>query len=268
MNTFQINDIFIHDWCQLKADHAAILLIWRDKLSMALKNGKNIIAGRYKSMIVSRLCKKKKIFKKLSADQILDIADDLNFLNASWYTFHITYLKTKHGTIYCPDERLFSFTFFQLVKADAEYSKFLVLNYQESKEQEHALNRLVAIIYQPKPGQFTDETISMYADALPRGLSFELKYLILHTYSNIRKYIVHERCPNLFNAPASTDTDSDEQPETGNIPQFTGAMFQQMMFDLSETPAFSGLENAKNARMYDALDYLEKKSIEAINRKK
>lgn len=278
MNTFQVSDILLNDWSQLKADQAAILLIWRDKLTAAIKANKNNVVGLYKSMIVQFLCKKKNIFKKLTNAQILDIADDLNFLHATWYIFHITYLKTKHGTIFRPQERLLSFTFWQLIMADIQYSKFLVLNYQESTKQEEVLNKLVAVIYQPKPGQFTDEDIDKYANALPKGLTFELKYLILHTYSNIRKYIVEERCPTLFNySPCHPEEAKrpkdlkDSSPSVLNdervAPQYTGDMWQQILFDASESPTFSGLQNAKNARMYDVLDYLEKKAKENKNRR-
>jgi hypothetical protein len=267
--TLKVSDIIINDWSQLKADQAAILLVWRDKLIQAINQGKSELSGFYKSMLVRHLIKKPKIFKKLNSAQIHDIADDLNFIHDHWYSFHITYLKTKHGTFYRPDYRLASFTFWQLVKADAEYSKFLILNHEESDEQYHALDRLVAIIYQPKPGYFTDVTIEDHASVLPIGLTFELKYLILHTYSNIRKWLVSERCPTLFNSVPSKSNEiphqvRDDEPKQ---PQYTGNMWQQMLFDLSETPAFSGLENAKNARMFDALDYLEKKAIEAKNRK-
>lgn len=282
--TYGVSDILLNDWSQLKADQAAILLIWRDKLTAAIKADKSNVVGMYKSMIVQFLCKKKNFFKKLTNAQILDIADDLNFLHATWYIFHITYLKTKHGTIFRPQERLFSFTFWQLIMADIQYSKFLILNYNEAKGQEEVLNKLVACIYQPKPGHFTDETIDVYAESLPKGLTFELKYLILHTYSNIRKYIVEERCPTLFNySPSSRAkrgdlSDSKEilaSPAGGasaeprnDAPQYTGDMWQQILFDASESPTFSGLDRAKNARMYDVLDYLEKKAIENKNRRK
>ena len=271
----QVADIFINDWSQLKADQAAILLLWRDKLVKALNDGRHEIAGLYKNILVRHLCKKKNLLNKLTSYQIRDIADDLNFIHNSWYSFHVTYLKTKLGTFYRPDHKLASFTFWQMVKADAEYSKFLIYNFEESKEQYHALDRLVAIIYQTKPGYFTDTNIEEHAAVLPKGLTFELKYLILHTYSNIRKYLVHERCPDLFDVPApvagpatgSNDVANKKQiPEqVREQPQYTGEMWQQMMFDLSETAAFSGLETAKNARLFDALDYLNKKARDNKN---
>lgn len=266
----KVADIFINQWDDLKADQAAVLLFWRDRLARAVDREKHEAAGFYKSMIVRFLLKDKKIFKKLSTAQVRDIADDLTFIHDPWYTFHVTWLKTKRGVIYRPDYKMASFTFWQLIMADAHYSKFLILNHQNSKEQEHVLNKLIAVIYQPSPGQFTDTTIEDYSKLLPKGLSMDLKYLILHTYSNIRKYIVNERCPDLFNPPPEPAGDKQTDPgtEAGNTPQYTGNMWQQMLFDLAETPAFSGLENAKNARMYDALDYLNKKAVEAKNKKK
>ena len=267
-----VEDTFINSWAELKADRASILLHWRDKLVRALADDLHDVAGMYKAMIVRFLVRKNKIFKYLNPAQINDIADDLKFIHEPWYDFHVTWIKSKLGAIYRPDEKLSSMTFWQLVKADAEYSKFLILNFREVSGQEHALDRLIAILYQSEPGKFDENDIEDYANALPKGLTFDLKYLILHTYSNCRKYIVNERCPTLFNAGASVPLVSNAEGPSETLepaePTYTGKMWQNMLFDLSETPAFSGLETAKNARIYDALDYLEKKSIDQENQKR
>ena len=259
-----VEDTFINSWADLKADRVAILLHWRDKLVRALADNMHDTAGMYKAMIVRFLVRKKKVFKYLNPAQINDIADDLNFIHEPWYDFHVTWIKSKLGKIYQPETHLSSMTFWQLVKVDAEYSKFLILNYREAQGQEYLLDRLIAILYQPEPGKFDDNDIEDYANALPKGLSFDLKYLILHTYSNCRKYIVNERCRTLFNVGSVEAQDVASLPE----PTYTGKMWQNMLFDLSETPAFSGLETAKNSRVFDALDYLEKKAIDQENQKR
>lgn len=268
-----VPEICATSWEQLKADRAALLLQRRDALVQAIADEELLEAGRLKALIVHMLCNHT-IFKRLSAVQITDIADDLKFLQEPWYDFHVTYIKTKLCTIRRPAIKLSSFTFWQLIQADSEYSKFLVLNFRKAKEQEYTLNRLIAVLYQPEPGMFIDNLVDANAMNLPKGLTLDLKYLILHTYSNCRMYIMRERCPTLFPEPEGTSLPDRQTGETlapaapAPEPQHTGPMWQDMLFDLSETPAFAGLENAKNARMYDALDYCEKKAKEALNNKR
>lgn len=263
--TLTVPEICTTSWDNLKADTAALLLQRREQLVQAIADSNTFEIGRLKALIVYMLCDHK-VFRRLSAVQITDIADDLTFIKQPWYDFHVTYIKTRHITIHRPETKLSSFTFWQLVKADAEYSKFLILNFRKVKEQLHALNRLVAILYTPESAIFNDLMIETYALTLPRGLTLDLKYLILHTYSNCRKYIVNERCPTLFPKPEGTS--ETLAPELAPEPQYTGKMWKDMLFDLSETPAFAGLENAKNSRMYDALDYLEKKAVDYLKLKK
>lgn len=257
----QVQEVFHNTWENQKADVASALLHYRDRLNEALRHGKSELAGFYKTLIVRLLCLKPSVYKKLSPAQVIDIANDLKFINDPWYAFHVTHITTKAGRIHRPTVKLLSLTFWQFIKADAEYSRFLVLNYRESNEQYKALDRLIAILYQPEPGAFDDTTIDQYATTLPYGLSFDFKYLILHTYSNCRNYIMKERCPSLF--PVSMNK-SDEPQE----PKYTGGDWQNILYELAETNAFRGIDAAKGARLYDALDYLEKKAKELNNRKR
>ncbi len=247
-------DIVTTSWNQLKAEQAAFVLQMRSKLTDAVTNEQYEMAGKFKAILVAYLSKNK-ITRELTAEQVNDVADDLKFIYQPWHHFHVTYIKTKYGKLLAPEIKMASLTFWQMVLADAEYSKFLVLNHRKSNGQLHSLNRLIAILYHPELGTFNDDLIDEISVSFPKGLTFDLKYLILHTYSNIRKYIVDERCTNLFAAP----------PDTGSKtykPQYTGKMWQDLLFDLSDTPAFPGLDRAKKARLYDALDYLEKKAFD------
>jgi len=194
----------------------------------------------------------------LSPEQLLDISEDLSFIDTPVYKFHIPWIRTKAGTLKAPGENLNTFTFYQLIKADAEYSKLLILTSELKQEQFHSINRLISIIYQPEHYQFDEDLIEISAGSLPARLTFDLKYLILHTYASCRRYIVDQRCPDLFNK-------GDESSEKI---EYTGKMWQDLLFDLSETPAFNGLETAKNARIFNALDYLEKKVKEIPKMKK
>jgi hypothetical protein len=258
----KVSEAFHNSWESQNANGAAALLHYRDQLVRSMEAGKQDMAGFYKALIVRMLCLKPKTFRKLTPSQLIEIADDLKFIHDPWYSFHVTYIRTRMGTLYRPATRLMSLTFWQFIRADAEYSKFLILNFRESEEQYQALDRLIAILYQTEPGLFDDHSTDEFASCFPYALTFDMKYLILHTYSNCRKYIMNERCPSLF--PSSSARHSDEPIE----PTYTGAQWQKLLFDLSETTAFAGLENAKSAMLYDALDYMEKKAKEMLNTKR
>lgn len=260
MKTFDIKDLFYASWDELNADQAALVIFFNNRLKSLLKRsirGK-IKAGEYQLRILRILCKKPKILKRITPEQIIDIFEDLSFIDTPVYRFHIPWIRTKAGTLKAPGEKLNTFTFYQLIKADAEYSKLLILTSELKQEQYHSLNRLISILYQPEQYQFDEEMIEISAGSLPARLTFDLKYLILHTYANCRSYIVNERCPDLFNKGV----------EGSNKIEYTGKMWQDLLFDLSETPAFSGLDTAKNARIFNALDYLEKKVKEIPKMKK
>ncbi len=254
---YHIDEMFITSWSQLKADEASILLAHKLKYDAAKKNGRHKESGQERYLIAKMLCKKPKLFKHLSAEQLWSIVEDLTFLNEPFYDFHVTWIKAKGKKLIAPDEKLSSFTFWQLCKADAAYSKFLVQTYSGEKGQFKTMDQFISILYQPERKKFSEDIIEITSENLPRGLTPDLKFLILHTYGHCRRYIM-KRCPNLFRA------DSGSGPAT---PTYTGKMWQDLLFDLSETNAFRGLDKAKNAMVYDALDYLELRATQAVNKK-
>lgn len=254
MPKYDIKDLFYTSWDELTADQAAMVMFFANRMKILMKRksrGKANI-GEYRLRILRILCKKPKILKHLTAEQLFDISEDLSFINDPVYKFHIPWIRTDYARLISPGEKLHTFTFYQLIKADAEYSKLLILTSKLDQDQYHCLNRLIGIIYQPEHFRFDEDLIERSAGSFPVRLTYDLKYLILHTYASCRKYIVEERCPDLF----------DGGGDGGGEIQYTGSMWQDLLFDLSETPAFSGLETAKNARLYDALDYLQKKARE------
>ena len=265
-NTYHISDIFHTRIDSLKADVAASILFKNQNIEKNRKDGHNIAVGMEMFSVLRLLSKKKKLFKKIDPDNMADIYDSLDIINQKWYSFHVTYIKTKYGKLLPPEEKCGDFTFFQFVKADAEYSKFLVAADTNMKETEHYLNRFVAILYRPSVDgeklDFDKDYIDSHAKALPSALTFDLKYLILRTYGNVRSYIIRERCTDLFEVPASG------QHEEKTHPVYTGEMWNELMFDASDTAAFQGLEIVKKTNMYEVLDYLNSRAAKAKKRKK
>lgn len=257
---FNVNDIFYTGWHELNADQAAAILIYKNQIDRLTQFRDFEKAGKFRLKLATAIAKKPGMVRVLSGEQIWDILEDVKFMDKPFYFFHITYIRTREGTLFRPDEYLSTFTFYQYIKAEAEFSKYLVLNYRNSPDQIHAIRRFIAIIYQPIVGRFNEDSIEKYAAALPKRLTLDLRFLIIKTYANCRDYIMKERCRHLFKIEAEQGIKKE--------PVYTGKMWQDLLFDLSETPAFTGLEKARNARLYEALDYLEKKSAESpkINR--
>jgi len=254
LKQFNLSDLFLTSWDQLDADQAAAALIYKNAIDAMTERGKHVKAGISRMYLLTLLCRKKEILKKLTPEQLYDVANDLAFMAKPFYFFHITWLDLPGGRMLRPEEKLSSLTFYQFIKADCEFSKYTILCFRKKPEQSEALDRLVTILYQPGPWQFNEDSIADNSQHIPRRLTLQLKMLILHAYVNCRRYIVEQRCTNLF--PGRNKTDNDKEPE------YLGPMWQDLLYDLSETPTFSGLGKAKNARLYEALDYLEKKAKE------
>lgn len=163
---------------------------------------------------------------------------------------------------------MYNRSFDQLVWADTAFSSFCVLNYQLLKEDlsesqkrqvqqdmNDAINNLVAVLYHPQKG-FEVEKMEVHA-RLVNMKSIAERSLILHTYANVRTFIT-ERCQYLFPGVGDSHTQA---------PVNTGPMWLNLRYDLAETNVFRGFDTARQASIYDALDYLDKKEYEAIQRK-
>lgn len=248
-HSYAIDDLFVSGWGQLNAAEASALFFYKTALDSAIKNKKYLEAGKYRALITRLLIRNKQVYASLTAEQIRDITEDMKWLNDKWYDFHVTWIDVGSTRLKAPGERGHTWTFWQWCKADAEYSKVVVMTYNKQKGIERAVDRLVAIIYTPDGG-FDEDNIEPYAKMLPKRLEKDLKYLIFHTFANIREYVM-DRCPNLL--PRGS-----EKAE----PTYTGQMWQDVLFDLADSQAFGGIDRAKNAPMYQALDYLEKRAGE------
>jgi hypothetical protein len=258
MKTLAVADIFFNSWAELNWKQAIELLSERNKIAQAQAEGLHGVAGHRIFITLRLLAKDKKLFKKLNADQLLDVYTDMAWIHQPWYTFHIQALAMPDKfLIYAPDEYMHNCIFKQLVHADALFSKYLIAN--DVKD----LHRLIAVLYQFtynfKELPFNPDHMDRMADEIARVIKPGQAELILHTYANIREYIT-KRCPNLFPIvhPSKADDLANSKPM-----QYTGPMWQSIHFDLAETEAFKGFETSGNTRIYDALDYLEQKAIAA-----
>lgn len=268
--TFKISDLFITDWLDadkkpaLTSKEMMQIIDYRDKMKQAIRNKAHGAAGFYGIMILKALSIDKKTVAKFNIDQTVDCVNDLAFLHKPWYFFPLPSFSANGKNYEPPADKMEDRSFEQLVHADAAFSKYCITDYQDrhaipsmdpSIRAEAYIDDLISILYQT-PETFSDKTI----DAESKSIAYEVtsadKALILHTYANIREYIV-EMHPDLF--PRGEDPEPDEEER---FPVYTGKQWIDLMFDLAESPVFPSLEKASKAEIYKALYWLNKKAGE------
>lgn len=279
----KLSELFISDWSELTSVAQMIKLINYSEALMKMEAG-SAEYGHLAIQVLILLRKKKTVVAKLTLEQAVDCFNALTFYHRNstggfktpWFFFPIGTFRTSIRTQIKKFERpeiigglpMYNRTFDQLVYADSEYSKFCLAHHQYQVAPSAALEKemsdrvcgLIAVLYRD-PEHFTPEESERLAGAIPGALAIYNRALILHTYANVRGFIIN-RYPNLF--PPSEDDEAGANP----IPVLTGPMWMDLRYDLAETDAFKGLQTARDARIYDALDYLDKKALEASKTEK
>ena len=279
MKKYKISDLFKTSWAELTEAEMILLIDFSTALQSVDPESKEY--GLIVINILRTLRKNKSAVAKIELEQAVDCFNDIVFFRRTtkgsfrmpWYFFPVGDFKL-HGQEFCrPDMSgelpMYNRSFDQLVYADSAFSAFCLLNNQYSQTQDkqtgidmdQAVNALIAILY-TRCRDFNPAEMDLKAKLVPIKLSMPQRTLILHTYANIRELIM-DRLPNLF-PKVATEEDEDTDP----VIQVTGPMWMNLRYDLAETDAFKGFDTARNALIYDALDYLEKKAREANEHKK
>jgi len=247
-----ISDIFHNDWSNLTADQASILLNWQTELQLAQHEERYQDCGFTIFKIMGCIQKNNAVFKKLSAEQILDCFVDIELFEKPWYDFHVQSIQCKAWKLLSPEKKLKDLNFEQLVDADSNYTAFLSrINEPEAIVY---LDKLIVSLYRPESAQgkkyeYQSVLSNEFVEDLPPDLTFQFKYLILRTYANCRNYLV-TTFDDLF--PASSS-------ENESKPQDLSKMWHDMLCDLADTTAFPGMKWAKKAPIFEALYYFNKK---------
>ena len=190
----------------------------------------------------------------------VDCFNDRKFIHRPWYHF------PKLPALPHPGEKLHNRYFNQFIYADAAFSKFCVIehkarNIKDYKQEEaiQSVNELIGILY-CEPEKFDEQLITDRGLIMANQVEEFQKAVILHTFANVREYIVKHRCPTLF--PSGGDDDTERPPV------YTGETWYYLRFDVSETPTFQGMETTRKAWIYEVLDLLEKKARESAKPQK
>lgn len=273
--TYQLANLFHTSWEKLTPSQHWMAIEYTDQMLHTEKGSKRY--GMLLIQLLRTLRKNKKLVSNIEVDQAVDCFNALDFLKRNdrgsflipWY--HFPKVTNKLSTPSRSTPPLYYHTFEQLCYADSHFSAFCLLNYQYNRasakrkeellaDMNDALNYLIAVIY-IKPEDFTTQEMDKVAAYVKQRCPEIMRTLVLHTYANVRQYIT-DRCPTLFPKPLVVDENQTEEQ-----PQHTGPMWQNLRYDLAKTEVFKGFNVASHARIYDALDFLEKEAIE-VNQKR
>lgn len=279
MRTYKVSDLFKTSWAELTAADMIKVIEISDQVSIIPVGSKE-----YGFAVISmlQLLQKNNVVSKIELEQAVDCFHDIQFFRRDskgafktpWHFFPIGNFWVDRIEFTRPEMNgtlpMYNRCFDQLVYADSAFSSFCFLNYQYrqapskdlAREMDESINGLIAALY-VNPHDFDPAMLQVNSDLVSLKLNLSSRALILHTYANVRSFLV-ERCPNLFPRPEEDEYDA-LVPESA--PELTGPMWLNLRYDLAETEVFKGLETARKALIYDALDYLDKKALEALKNK-
>jgi hypothetical protein len=276
MKSVKVTDIFKTRWEDLNAKEIMDVINISEKLHQ-IEDKSSQTYGVLVISMLHVLRKDKRKVAMIDEAQAVDCFNDIAFFRRNehgefvdpWLHFPIPGFHFESRVFRAPEKvgglPMYNLVFDQLVYADAAFSNFCVMNHEYQKiyskelkkEMDENVNGLIGVLYTP-PEAFDPVNIDMHANIVPLKLNASERALILHTYANIRSFIM-DRCPNLF--PRQAEAEDPEVPAAA--PVQTGPMWMNLRYDLAETEAFKGLTTARKALVYDALDYLDKKALES-----
>lgn len=274
MKTYKITDLFKTSWAELTAKEMIALIDLSELLKKYPEESRDY--GMITIAILRLLRKNKSVVAKIELEQAVDCFNDITFFRRTakgsfqtpWYFFPVGNFNHSGVDFVRPEMSgtlpMYNRSFDQLVYADAAFSNFCILNHEQHSGVKHELddfiNALIAVLY-TQPKRFSIADMETKSKLVQQHLTVAERALILHTYANVRSYIL-DRCPHLF--PPSVGPDEAEGYIEGVS---TGEMWLNIRYDLAETEVFKGFDTARSAMIYDALDYLEKKARDVHEQK-
>jgi hypothetical protein len=252
MKTYSISELFHMSWSALATEDMAIVIEFRDKMKKTKEQGLRTAHGYAAITMLRALRKNKSLVSKINVDQAVDCINDISFFEQPWFFF------PKIGNDR-PADFLKDHLFIQLYYIDSLLSKFLMQHHYDcrahppqdiSEVAKAYLDDVIGVIY-TKPDEFDESKVVERGKAIGKVLKDFERVVIIATYANVKEFIINE-CPDIFPT-------SEAEPSANAAPVDTEPMWQALLFDLSETKAYPGMDKAKRAPMYEALSYLEKK---------
>jgi hypothetical protein len=251
--TYRAEDIIINNWEELTPKQVLQVV------PHVFNDNSNEVA------LLHILFKNKKIFTKLSNEQVYDILGLTEWVSSTLFkTNLIQHFKHGSKTYYGPETGLGNVTLIEFAKADNFY-----LMYLKTKE-ERFLNSMIACLYRPsklfwgirkhfergkdRRRKLNTDTIEEDASVFD-DLKKELKQYVILFFMGCKESL-YNTYYELFN--------SDDEGEKVKAPNEKSFGWAGIIYDLAETLPFAGLEKAKQANLHTALIYLNKKAIENL----
>jgi hypothetical protein len=272
LKSFTITDLFNTAWQDLTTEEIFHAMEAKAHIINAKAKGDPGSAGHWYIMLLRALRKNKNAVSKMNVEQVVDCVNDILFspksqvdskktpLAKPWYFFP----TINHTDFTTPADHLQDRSFAQLMFADSYFSKFFIQDYYDKRAfppqdptpmSESYINDMIAVLYVTSD-KFNESGIQKNSELISLHIKDYERSVFLHSYANVKQFIV-DGCPNLFIKPENEEEEIKDKPPVDSEP-----MWQDLLFDLSETPAYQGMLTAKKAPIYEALNYLEKKAKE------
>jgi hypothetical protein len=210
-----------------------------------------------KLLALREVCKSKENYLTIqripnSPEVIVDLfRHDLQWISQKPTDFTFKLIHSKGWTFSAPDARFSDFTMEELVEMEIRFNEYLRL------QRESALDKLMDVIYTPQAeSSKTDRLTAISALPYPYRLDAFRMFAVIHEK-------IHTSFKHLFpNTKVLSEKDKSKPIDFRKIPK-TSDWWTSLLFSLAETPAFQGMETAKEANMWEALTYLDEKAFEA-----
>jgi len=267
---YTIDQLFKTKWSQLSVGEQASVLEHKFRWQHAKEQGLEQAAGHCAIMILRALRVNKSAVSKINVEQAVDCINDLAFINEPFFQFPglPSGVGPNSTDFQVPQSHLKNHTLGQLYWIDSLFSKVIMAEYSDSRAHppqtpstiaEIFLHEMIGVIY-THPDLFDEKQVSERGMSIGKILTEAHRHVVIHTYANIKEFIVNA-FP--FTFPQIEEQESDE-PRASKAPVDSEPMWQTILFDLSESKAYQGMDKTKSAPMYEALTYLEKKHKDAI----
>lgn len=200
-----------------------------------------------KNFVLKQCFKSWKTWKIVTAEQRVDLFTyELDFLQKLTHHFPLKSLKQEGIIFHAPYDALINLSLERLAEADTKLSRYLI------SENSDYMNGFLACLYQPFKMEFTAENIQINGKILSK-IPDTHKVSIIRSYLGSRKLILVNN-PELF----SGESESTPKGKVFRKVQDTGPMWEALIFELANKPAYQGIDNAKKANAWEALAYMNR----------
>lgn len=203
-----------------------------------------------------------KTYKLTTPEQRVDLyTHEIKFLRSPSCFFPIRSYRMDGKVFRAPTKGMSDITIERLAQADTSLSRYII------SERSNYMGEFIAALYNEVDCEFGNQEQFESNSSILYGIPEHEKVAIIRAYLGSRKLLM-KQCPFIFPEPNTKYQNKNQKPEKPKA-QDTGPMWQKLIFELANTPAYPGMEQAKKANAWEALQYfdMEMEKASKINRK-